>query len=436
MSAGGQRGTLGSVRLHLVLTGALAALCGLAGIVGAETELSGAIVASGSLVVETNVKKVQHPTGGIVGDLAVADGQHVSAGDLLVRLDATTAKANLDAVSKNLWELSARRARLEAERDGLKEIVVPDDLAREAVLDTDIAHIVAGETRLFGLRRDALTGQKAQLHERVGQLRDEIRGLAEQTGAKAEEIALIGKEYVGVKELWEKNLIQMNRVTSLEREGARLRGERGQLIAAAAQTRGKIAETELQVLQLDQSLRSDVAKELADIRAKAVTFVDQKITALDQLKRIDIRSPQTGFVHELAVHTRGGVIGPGEQIMLIVPDADALVVEVRVAPQDIDQVRSGQVAMLRFPSFNQRTTAELAGHVVRVAPDVTEDKRGGASFFLVRIALPREAADLLGQTKLVPGMPVDAFIRTSDRTVLSYLAKPLTDQVRRAFREK
>ena len=428
--------TLRSVGRHLALMlGGAVLLCG-AAIAGATVELSGAIVAAGSLVVESSVKKVQHPTGGVVSELFVQDGSRVRAGDLLLRLDATTAKANLDAVTKTIWELWARRARLEAERDGLEDVAVSNELGDAARQDPDIARIVSGEARLFGLRRDALSGQKAQLRERIVQLREEIKGLQEQGAAKAQELELVAKEYAGVRELWDKKLIQITRVTALEREQARLSGERGQLVAAEAQARGKISETELQIIQLDQNMRSEVAKELAEIRAKLSTLVEQKVTAEDQLRRIDIRAPQAGIVHELAVHTHGGVVTEGEQLMLIVPQGDALVVEVRIAPQDIDQVRIGQPAALRFTSFNQRSTPELDGEVVRISADVTEDKRTGMSFFLVRIALPSQEVKKLGEARLVPGMPVSAFIRTSDRTILSYLLKPLRDQAQLAFREK
>ncbi|AWN47615.1 HlyD family type I secretion periplasmic adaptor subunit [Methylobacterium terrae] len=422
-----------SLRRHMSGVLAVLGLAGLAGGWAGTTELSGAIIATGSLVVDTNIKKVQHPTGGVVAALNVRDGTRVQAGDLLIRLDATTAQATLDTVTKSLWEMGARAARLEAERDGLVDVTFPPGLLEAG---PDAARIVDGERRLFRFRREALLGQKAQLRERIGQLGEEIRGMTEQAEAKGQEAAIIDREYQGVMELWRKNLIQMSRLTTLERETSRIKGERGALVASIAGTKGRISETELQVIQLEQNLRSDVAKDLAEIRAKTATLEEQKVTALDQLKRIDIRAPQAGSVHELSIHTIGGVVLPGEAIMLIVPAADRLVAEVRVAPQDIDRVRSGQEAGLRFPSFDQRTTPELNGTVSRVAADVSEDKRTGVSFYLVRLTVTKEELERLDGSKLVPGMPVEAFIRTSDRTVFSYLTKPLIDQARRAFREK
>jgi HlyD family secretion protein len=425
-----------SIRAHLVaITATAALLVGGAGLLSATTELAGAVIAAGSLVVESNVKKVQHPTGGIVGKLLVEDGARVKAGDLLIRLDETAAQANFAMVEKSLAELYARRARLEAERDGRDVIEFPADLLR-APADSDVGRVLAGERRYFELRRDAQQGQKDQLRERIAQLNEEVRGFTDQVSAKKKEIEFIGKELESVRDLWNKNLIPINRVTQLERDAARLEGERGQLTAAIAQTKGRISETELQIIQVDQTMRSEVAKELADIRAKIAELVERKVTAMDQLQRIDVRAPQSGMVHQLSVHTNGGVVGPGEQIMLIVPEADELIVEVRVDPRKIDQVKLGQAATLRFPSFNQRTTPELNGTVTRIAADVTQDQRTGEPFFTVRITLLPGEIKRPDGLALVPGMPVEAFIRTDERTVLSYLLKPLTDQARRAFRER
>jgi HlyD family secretion protein len=425
-----------SIRAHLVAVGATAVfLVGGVGVIGATTDLAGAVIAAGTLVVESNAKKVQHPTGGIVGDLLVHDGSRVEAGELLVRLDETTAQANLAMVDKSLAELFARRARLEAERDGTDTVEFPDELL-QAARQAEIARVVAGERKLFELRREAQAGQKAQLRERIVQLNEEVRGYTDQAGAKTKEIEFIQKELEGVRELWQKNLVPITRVTALERDGARLEGERGQLIATVAQGKGKVSETELQIIQLDQNLRSDVAKELADIRAKIAELVERKVTAMDQLQRIEIRAPQAGVVQQLAVHAKGAVLGPGEQIMLIVPEADALVVEVRADPQKIDQIKLGQPAALRFPNFSQRTTPELNGRVSRIAADVIQDQRSGEPYFLVRISMSLDELARLNGLKLVPGMPVEAFIRTDERTMLSYFFKPLTDQARRAFREK
>jgi HlyD family secretion protein len=425
-----------SMRRHLLV--AVVVVCILVigvGGWGTTAVISGAVVASGSLVVDSNVKKVQHPTGGIVGELRVRDGDHVHAGDIVVRLDETITRANLAIVSKGLDELMARKARLESERDGWDTIVFPAQLVAGAS-DPDRAAAMDSERKLFNLRKTARSGQKAQLRERVAQLGEEIAGLTAQQNSKSKEISLVERELAGVRDLWSKNLVQINRLTALEREAARLDGERGQLVAAAAQAKGKVAETALQILQIDQDIASEVAKELREVDGKIGEFVERKVTAEDQLKRIDVRAPQDGTVFQLAVHTIGGVITASDPIMLIVPEADNLAVEVKVNPQDIDQLQLNQKAILRFTSFNARTTPEIEGVVTRISADISTDQRTGQSYYTLRISLPPEQVERLGDVKLLPGMPVEAFVQTGDRTMLSYLMKPLHDQFVRAFREK
>ncbi len=239
-----------------------------------------------------------------------------------------------------------------------------------------------------------------------------------------------------MRDLWQRNLVQLNRLTSLEREEARLQGERGQLVAQSAEAKGKIAEIQLQILQVDQDLSSDVAKELRETDSKIGEYVERKVTAEDQLKRTDIRSPQDGIVFQSTANTVGGVITAGDPIMLIVPETDNLLVEVKVDPKDIDQVQFGQPVVLRFSSFNARTTPEINGTVVRIAADTTTDQRTGQSYYLVRISMTADEVKRLGDVKLTPGMPVEAFIQTGERTMLSYLVKPLHDQLMRSFREK
>ena len=425
-----------SIRNHLRLGLALSAFL-VFGVGGwaATTRLSGAVIAPGQLVVESNVKKVQHPTGGIIGELRVQNGSQVKAGDIVARLDETVTRANLAIVISNLNELRARQARLEAERDGIQSITFAPELVAQAG-EPEIGRLLTGERRLFETRRISRQGQKAQLNERIGQLKEQIQGLSEQIGAKKREVELIKQELEGVRNLWRQNLIPIQRVTALERDAARLEGERGALISSIAQVKGRITETELQVLQIDQDLRTEVGKELAEVRGKLSELVERRVAAEDQLRRIDIRAPQDGTVHQLSVHTIGGVITPGEPIMLIVPHGDALTVEVRVMPQEIDQLRLGQNAILRFPAFNQQTTPELNGEVYRVSADVEVEPKTGASFYTARIALTAEEVNRLGGMRLVPGMPVEAFIQTGERTVISYLTKPMTDQMMKAFREK
>jgi HlyD family secretion protein len=401
----------------------------------ATTEFAGAVIAQGQIVVNSNVKKVQHPTGGIVGELRVRDGDHVKAGAIVVRLDDIQTRANLAIVIKSLDELSARQAREEAERDEAEALDFPFDLI--ARMDNpDVAKAVNGERRQFEIRRQARAGQKGQLRERITQSNEEIAGYTAQIGSKNNQIDWIKKELLGVNDLWKKGLVPYTRVTALERDRERLEGERGQLVAAVAQARGKITETELQILQVDQDMRTEVGKDLADIRGRIAELVEKKVAAEDQLKRVDIRAPQDGTVHQLSVHTVGGVIGEGEVIMLIVPASDALDVEVKVQPQDIDQLRIGQPAILRLTAFNQRTTPELNGTVSRVSADVSEDPKTAAKYYTIRISVPEGEIERLKDLQLVPGMPVDAFMQTTPRTVITYLIRPFHDQLARTFREK
>jgi len=427
--------TAQSIRSHTVAVGIAAGflVCSI-GVMGAATDMSGAIIAQGSLVVESNVKKVQHPSGGVAKALLVDEGAHVGKDDLLIRMDETVAQANLSAVTKSLWELEARRARLQTERDGEPEIVFPETLL--SLGDPAAQAIVSGERRFFQLRHDASEGQKRQLNEQISQLREEIGGMQDQLTAKKQESELVSKELVGVEQLWEQRLVSLSRLSVLQRDSARLLGERGQLTASIAQAKGKISETELKILQIDQDFRSNVAKELADVRAKYAETFEKQVTARDQTEKLEVRAPQAGVVHDLTIHTQGGVIAPGETIMTIVPDKDSLIVEARVAPTDIDQVKLGQPAVLRFTNFNARVTPEIDGEISRIGADISRDDKTSPTYFVVRIAIAPEQMSKLGAARLLPGMPVEVFIPTSERSLLSYLMKPLADQVHRAFREK
>jgi HlyD family secretion protein len=436
MTGAEKQGAQQSIRLHLIigLTIALVLAGGLGGW-ASTAEISGALIAPGSIVVESNVKKVQHPTGGVVGEVRAHDGDLVKAGDVVVRLDDTVTKASLAIVTKNLDGLWARAARLQAEQQGLDKIVFPKTLL-DRTDDPDVKTIIASESKLFEVRVNGRVGQKAQLRERITQLNEEIAGLAAQEKAKDQEIALVEKELSGVRDLYDKHLVQISRLTTLERDAARLNGERAQYIASRAQAKGKITETELQIIQVDKDMVSDVSKDLRETNDKIGEFVERKVTAEDQLRRVDIRAPQDGMVLQSTVHTVGGVITAGADIMIIVPQTDDLQVEAKVNPQDIDKLQIGQKTLLRLSAFNQRTTPELNGVVSRVSPDVTIEQRTGQSYYTIRVSMPPAEIARLGDVKLIPGMPVEAFVQTGDRTLLSYLVKPLSDQLKRAFRER
>jgi HlyD family secretion protein len=428
-------------RLNLAGLAIIVLLVGGVGGWATTSQLAGAVIAPGTLVVESNVKKVQHPTGGVVGEILVREGSEVEDGQVVLRLDDTVTKSTLGVVRSQLDELMAREARLLAEREDADAIVFPAQL-RDRHDDTAAMTAVNGEQKLFESRQSARTGQRSQLRERIAQLNEEIRGLSAQLAAKESELALIGKELSGVAELYRKNLVSISRYTQLQRDETRLQGERGQLIAEIARARGKISETELQIIQVDQDFRTDVLKDLREAQGKIAELKERFTAAEDQLKRVDLRAPQAGIVHQLTVHTVGGVIANGETLMEIVPRADALVVDAKVAPNDIDQVAVGAKAVVRIMAGNQRTQPELIGVLSRVSADIAHEQQQQNSpqpqqpYYAVRIALPAAEVARLKDLRLVPGMPAEVFIQTHERTPLEYLLKPLREQIARTFRER
>lgn len=409
--------------------------CGTIGLWAVATTLSGAVIASGQFVVDGHVKKVQHATGGIVGELRVREGDRVEQDQVVIRLDDTVTRANLQVVTKQLDELMARRGRVEAERSGTDKIVFALELLARRH-DAELTELIRAEQSLFDARRATRDGQKAQLTARIAQFGDEIAGFKAQQKAADAQAELIEEELVGIRELYSKNLVALNRRAALEREAARLKGQKGQLIASLAQAEGKIAETRLQIIQVDATLREEAMKELREIQGKSAELVERRVAAEDQLKRIEIRSPSSGFVHQLAVHTPGGVITPAEQTMLIVPSEDALQVEARVNPPDIDQIAVGQVARVKVHAFNQRATPELAGKVSVISADTTRDQQTGAVFYTIRVTIPSDEFSRLGSSRITTGMQAEVFLRTEDRTPLQFIVKPIRDQIAKAFNER
>jgi HlyD family secretion protein len=385
------------------------------------------------VVVDGNSKKIQHQQGGVIGEILVRDGSRVSAGDLVVKLDDTQARALLGIVTSQLTELLGRKTRLAAERDDQDDLEFPPGFTTSG---PEAERVASGERRLFHARLASANGQKAQLGERIKQNENEIKGLTLQNSAKAREVALIADELSRVNDLYKKNLLPVTRVLSLQRDEARIEGEVGTLVAQIAKLRGQIAETRLQTIAIDQNRFSDAQKELREAEGRIAELQERKIAAEDQLRRVELRAPIDGIIHELSVHTVGGVVNPAEQLMLVVPSSDALSVEVRIPSSDIDQLKIGRQGILRFTAFNQRTTPEVKGVVTRLSPDAVRDKDTGQFYYTARITPDNGDLAQLVDQKLVPGMPVEAFIETSPRTALSYLTKPLTDQFERAFRER
>ncbi|MFK3968615.1 HlyD family type I secretion periplasmic adaptor subunit [Ensifer adhaerens] len=344
-------------------------------------------------------------------------------------------RANLAMVSKQIDQLVARSMRLTAERDNAAELVVPEEL-KKRLDQPEIADYVQSERALFVARRETIDGQKAQLQQRIGQLQQESDGLTARRAAKDDELRLIEQELTGIASLHEKGLMPFSRLAELQRMRAQLSGERGQLTAEIARAATRRTETELQILQLDQDRRSEVLTELRDVDNKLAELTEQQIAPEDQLKRVDLLAPQDGIVHELTVHTVGGVVGAGETIMQIVPVNDSLVVDAKVQPADIDQLHIGQNVVLRFSAFNQRTTPEITGAITTIAANLSNNPQSGETWYSARIKIPKPELDRLGELALHAGMPVEAFIQTGERTALSYLVKPLTDQINRALREE
>jgi HlyD family secretion protein len=411
----------------------------IAGILGggwaAFVPLAGAVVVPGNLVVQSNVKNIQHPSGGVVADIDVQDGSRVQAGELLLRLDETQARASQQMVSKQLDEVRTKIVRLIAERDSLGRMDVPAELASRSG-DETVKRLLASEVSLFQARLIARQSQKDLLQGRIGQLTEEITGLGAQIDSKARQLDLIAGELTGVQELYDKHLVPLTRLTTLQRESARIDGERGQLVSSIAETKSKIGEAQLQMVRTDQDFRTEVVKDLGEAQGKEAELVERSVAARDLLDRIEIHAPVSGTVHQLAAHTIGGVIRPGDTIMEIVPDTEDLQIEARLQPKDIDQVRTGQPAFVRFSAFNQRVTPQLVGTVSYVSADTSRDQQTNAPYFTVRVVLSDHERRRLAGQQLVPGMPAEVFMQTRSRTMMSYLFKPIADQMRRAFVEQ
>ena len=408
------------------------------GIVGAWATLvplSGAVVVPGTLVVESDVKKIQHPAGGVVANIPVRDGMQVRTGDLLLHLDETQLRANAQVLSQQLDQIRVRVARLITERDGLDQPEMPHEMANRSG-DGDVSRLWASEISLFNSRAATRRNAKELLQSHVGQLGEQISGLDAQVKSKAAQHDLISGELEGVDGLYQKGLVPLTRKTSLQREAARLDGERGQVVAAIAEAKSKISEAELQAVKIDHDFRTEVMKDLREAQDKEAELVEKTTAAQDLLRRVDLRAPTNGIVHQLSVHTIGGVITPGEVVMEIVPESDELQIEAKLPPQEVDHVHHGQRAYIRFSAFNQRTTPQLEGVVSYVSADLNHDRQrnpNAATYYTVRVTLPPSERRRLGGLELVSGMPVEVFLQTGSRTMMSYLLKPISDQLLRTF---
>jgi HlyD family secretion protein len=413
----------------------LIVVAGIVGIWAVAVPLSAAVVIAGTLVAASNIKKVQHPTGGIVAQIMVQDGRLVNEGDLLVRLDDTQARTSLAVLKKQLGETRAHIARLVAERDGASEMKPPSRIGAEDD-DGSLQQALSSEKLLFEARATSRENQKELLRREIAQFKEQITGFEAQIKSKNAQHDLANSELRGLQDLYNKHLVPLTRLTALQREAAGLDGELGQLTSEIAGTQSKISGAELQIVRVDQDFLTGVAKDLSESQTKEGELAERSVAAQDQLSRTDIRAPTSGVIHQLGVHTIGGVVGPGEVIMEIVPDADALQIEARLMPNDVDQVHLGQKAIIRLSALNQRTTPQLSGVVSYVSADLTHDRQTNAGYYTVRATLPLDELHRLGNVQLVSGMPAELFLRTGSRTMMSYLLKPVADQLRRSFKQR
>ena len=425
-----------SIRGELIAGGsAFVLLFGVLGLWAGTAQFSGAVMAPGVLVVETSTKKIQHPTGGLVRQIFVSNGSRVEAGDLLVRLDDTMARANLAIISQNLDEQTLRQLRLTAEREGASELVFPPDMIERARSDVEFATLVGGERRVFELRAIARNGKREQLQKRIEQARNLIAALDMQIDQKEKETTLLQTEFETLSGLFDKKLIGLQRVNMLHRDTMRVGGEMAQLRGTRAETESKIAENELAIIQIDQDLRSEVATELRDAQAKRKELAERHVAAIDALEKTELRAPQAGIVQALTAQKPGALVSANEVVMSLVPVQERLFVDCQVNPNEIDQIHPDQPASLRFTAFNARTTDTVEGRVINISADRTVDPRDPRSAsYAVRIAFEVGPGTSAQDMKLVPGMPVETFLATGSRSFLSYLLKPLTDQMSRAFR--
>lgn len=396
--------------------------------------LESAVMASGTVAVESERKVVQHLEGGIVRQIMVNDGDQVTDGQLLLTLDDTRTRAVYEIVKSQHDAALALEARLRAERDGSDHIDFPDELLAESDLEADNA--IAGQTALFETRRISLGGQIDILNQRIEQFREEIDGLTSQEEARELQVSLFEQELEGLRKLAEEGSVPVNYVLAKERETAALRGERGKFRSDVARARQGIGEARLQISQLQKDRNEEVSEQLRQIQDQLADQKERIIAARDSLQRTEIRAPATGMVFGLAVHTTNAVIRPGENILYIVPKDDELIMEARANINDIDDVAINQDATIRFASLSFRNTPMIDGRVIYVSPDSQVDENTGVSYYAVKIRVSPEELAKLGDTQLQPGMPVDVLIKTGSQTALEYLLKPLTDSLAKAFLEK
>ncbi len=414
---------------------ALVVLVGVLGVWSVQARISGAVIAPGMIQVESNRQVLQHPQGGVVGALLVKDGDQVAAGDVVLRFDDTQLRSELAIIEGQLFEVLARKARLQAERDGLSALPISEELQEMAAQDPSVQSLVDGQARLFAARAASLKQSAGQISEQIAQAENQIEGATAQLSAFETQRELIETELTDSQTLFEKGLSPAARVSALQREQARLLGEIGSVTASVAQLRGQIAALNIERIALTTRLREEAITTLRDLQFQEVELVQRRLSTRDTLSRMDLRAPVSGVIYGSRVFALQAVVSPAEPIMYIIPQDQPMVVSARIDPIHVDQVHLGQTATLRFAAFDQRMTPELYGQVTKLSADVFTDETTGVSYYQVELIPDDTEMEKLGGQVLLPGMPVEAFIRTAERSPLNYLAKPLTDYFTRAFRD-
>jgi HlyD family secretion protein len=425
-----------SARLPIVIgTIGLALLLGGFGIWASFANLAGAVIAQGQVEVDQNRQVVQHPDGGVVETILVAEGDRVAAGDTLLTLDRTLLASQLTITENQLFELMARRGRLEAERDERSDITFDPLLHEMARTRPVAAELMEGQARLLAARAETAASETEQLGKRRMQITDQIKGIEAQQDALSQQSDLIIEERSMQQSLLDKGLTQVSRLLALRREEARMAGTLGELAAQKAQAETRITETEIELLKLGAMRREEAITTLRDLQYRELELLEKRVALIEQLSRLDIVAPVSGVVYGLQVFAPRSVLRPADPVLYIVPQDRPLIITAQVQVTDVDLVHPGQNVILRFSALDQRTTPELSGEVMQVSADAFRDEATGVSYYRTRIVLSdTERNRLPDDTALVPGMPVEAFFRTGDMTPIAYLVKPLSDYFARAFR--
>ena len=419
----------------LVGLAALIILIGGLGLWSVSARIAGAVVASGTVEVESNRQVIQHPEGGVVGEILARDGASVAAGDVVLRFDDRLLRSELSIVEGQYFETLARTARLEAEREEADDVIFPDALIARAATSAEASNQMQGQERLFQARRSSRAQQIEQLQEQARQIGNQIEGTEAQLVALGAQQRLIAQEIADQQSLLDRGLAQASRLSALQREDARLLGEIGQLEANIAQFRGEIAGLKLEELGLGTTLREEAITQLRDLEAREIELAERRLALLDRLSRMEVRTPVSGRVLDSQVFAIRAVVQPASPILYVVPQGQPLIINARVPPIHIDQVQIGQDASLRFTALDQRLTPEITGTVSNLSADALIDQVTGQPYFAAQITPLEDDLGKLGDQELLPGMPVEAFIKTDERTPLAYLTKPLTDYFTKAFRE-